>query len=116
MLKSLIAAIFLCSISPARADINIAAVGPITGQDAPTGEQMQRGTEAAVEAINSHGGILNQKLNLIIKDDACDPKQAVAIANELSGADIFAVIGHMCSGSAIPASKVYNEEGILMIS
>ena len=102
--------------APAYADINIAAVGPITGQDAPTGEQMQRGAEAAVEAINAAGGVLGQKLNLTIKDDACDPRQAVAIANELSGENVFAVIGHMCSGSAIPASKNYNEEGILMIS
>ena len=100
----------------AWADINIAAVGPITGQDAPTGEQMQRGAEAAVDAINAAGGVMGQKLNLIIKDDACDPKQAVAIANQLSSENVFAVIGHMCSGSAIPASKIYNEEGILMIS
>ena len=71
---------------------------------------------AAVDAINAQGGVLGQKLHLVIKDDACDPKQAVAIANELSGEDVFAVIGHMCSGSAIPASKNYNEEGILMIS
>jgi branched-chain amino acid transport system substrate-binding protein len=111
------AILFLLSLTTvARADINIAAVGPITGQDAPTGEQMQHGAEAAVDAINKAGGVLGQKLNLFIKDDACDPKQSVAIANELSGENIFAVIGPMCSGSAIPASKIYNEEGILMIS
>lgn len=100
----------------AHAGITIAAVGPMTGQDAPTGEQMQRGAQAAVEAINAAGGVLGQKLRLLIKDDACDPKQAVAVANELSGDDVFVVIGHMCSGSAIPASKNYNEENILMIS
>ena len=102
--------------SPAHADINLAAVGPMTGQDATTGEQMQRGAEAAVAAINASGGVLGQKLRLVVKDDACDPKQAVAIANELSGEGTFAVIGHMCSGSAIPASKVYSEEGIIEIS
>jgi branched-chain amino acid transport system substrate-binding protein len=106
----------LAFVSPARADINIAAVGPITGQDATTGEQMQHGAEAAVEEINSHGGVLGQKLHLITKDDACDPKQSVAVANELGGENIFGVVGPMCSGSAIPASKVYNEEGIIMIS
>lgn len=111
-----VAAVFLFFASPALADINIAAVGPVTGQDATTGEQMQRGAEAAVEAINSKGGINGKKLRLIIRDDACDPKQAVAIANELSGANVLAVIGHMCSGAAIPASKVYNEEDILMIT
>lgn len=108
--------VLLAFSCPAYADITIAAVGPITGQDAMTGEQMQRGAGAAVEAINSAGGVLGQKIKLIIKDDACDPKQSVAIANELGGENIFGVLGPMCSGSAIPASKTYNEEGILMIS
>jgi branched-chain amino acid transport system substrate-binding protein len=112
-----LASTFLLLSAPAFADINITAVAPMTGQDAMTGEQMQRGAEAAVEAINaSGGGVLGQKLDLTIKDDACDPKQAVAVANELSGSNTLAVIGHGCSGSAIPASKVYNEEDILMIS
>jgi branched-chain amino acid transport system substrate-binding protein len=110
------AAFLLLAPAAAYADITIAAVGPITGQDATTGEQLQRGAMAAVEAINATGGVLGQKLNLIIKDDACDPKQSVAIANELGGENVFAVVGPMCSGSAIPASKTYNEEGILMIS
>lgn len=116
-MKIFLVAVFLVLVSlPAYADINIAAVGPLTGQDAATGEQMQRGAEAAVQSINDAGGVLGQKLHLILKDDACDPKQAVAIANQLSGQNVFAVIGHMCSGAAIPASKTYNEEGILMIS
>ncbi len=111
-------AAFLALFAPisAYADINIAAVGPITGQDAPTGEQLVRGVQAAVDAINAKGGVLGQKLNLSIKDDVCDPKQSVAIANELAGEDVLAVVGPMCSGSAIPASKVYNEEGIITIT
>jgi branched-chain amino acid transport system substrate-binding protein len=109
-------AVLILLPSSAYADITIAAVGPLTGQDAPTGEQMQRGAEAAVAALNESGGVLGQKLRLVIKDDACDPKQAVAVANQLSGENVFGVVGHMCSGSAIPASKTYNEEGILMIS
>jgi branched-chain amino acid transport system substrate-binding protein len=60
--------------------------------------------------------VLGEKLKLIIKDDACDPKQSVAIANQLGSEKIFGVVGPMCSGSAIPASKIYNEEGIIMIS
>lgn len=108
--------VFLLVVAPAHAEITIAAVGPITGQDAMTGEQMQRGVKAAVEAINAEGGVLGEKLALIVRDDACDPKQSVAIANELGGEKIAGVIGPMCSGSAIPASKVYNEEGIITIS
>jgi len=112
----LLAGFFVFLSHAAFADINIAAVGPITGQDATTGEQMQRGAQAAVDAINEKGGVLGQKLNLLIKDDACDPRQAVAIANALGGDNLIAVIGNMCSGSAIPSSKVLNEEGIIMIS
>jgi len=108
--------VFLTFVFPAYAEITIAAVGPITGQDATTGEQMQHGVQAAIDAINEEGGVLGEKLKLVIKDDACDPKQAVAIANQLGGEKIFAVVGPMCSGSAIPASKIYNEEGIIMIS
>lgn len=118
-MKELPALIFILTVlfvAPAWAEINIAAVGPITGQDAALGEQMEKGARAAVEAINEKGGVLGQKLNLVVKDDACDPKQAVAIANQLSSEKIVAVIGGMCSGSAIPASKVYNEEGILFVS
>lgn len=113
----ILVAVGLLSWAPgAHADITIAAVGPMTGQDAPTGEQMQRGAAAAVDAINAAGGVLGQSLKLVVKDDACDPKQAVAVANQLSGQKILAVVGHMCSGSAIPASKVYAEENIIMIS
>lgn len=108
--------VFLNNVTAAHADITIAAVGPITGQDATTGEQMQRGVQAAIYAINEDGGVLGEKLKLIVKDDACDPKQSVAIANQLGGEKIFGVVGPMCSGSAIPASKIYNEEGIIMIS
>lgn len=117
MRRSLLLSVgLLCLVSPAWADITLVAQGPITGQDAPTGEQMQRGAEAAVTSINEAGGVLGQKLVLLVKDDACDPKQAVAVANEVSGSNVFGVVGPMCSGAAIPAAKIYNEENIPMIS
>ena len=53
---------------------------------------------------------------LEIGDDACDPKQAVAVANQLAGKGVAVVAGHFCSGSSIPASKVYSEKGIIQIS
>ena len=100
----------------ARADLNVAVVGPLTGGYASFGEQMKAGAELAVEDINAAGGVLGQKLNLIAADDACDPKQAVAVANKLAGDNVVFVAGHFCSGSSIPASSVYAEEGILQIS
>ncbi|RLA36664.1 MAG: branched-chain amino acid ABC transporter substrate-binding protein [Gammaproteobacteria bacterium] len=100
----------------ANAEITIAVAGPMTGQYASFGEQMQRGAEMAVADINAAGGVLGQKLKLAIGDDACDPKQAVAVANKFVSDNVAFVAGHFCSGSSIPASKVYEEEGIVQIS
>jgi branched-chain amino acid transport system substrate-binding protein len=55
-------------------------------------------------------------LSLVIGDDACDPKQAVAVANQFAGEGVVFAAGHFCSGSSIPASAVYNDEGIIQIS
>jgi branched-chain amino acid transport system substrate-binding protein len=100
----------------AWADIAIATAGPMTGQYASFGAQMKAGAEQAVEDINAAGGVLGQKLVLEIGDDACDPKQAVAVANQMAGKGVVFMAGHFCSGSSIPASSVYSEEGIVQIS
>ena len=100
----------------AQADIKIAAVGPITGSVASLGEQMKKGVEQVVADINAKGGVLGQKLVLEVSDDACDPKQAVAVANQLVSKGVVFVAGHICSGSSIPASAIYNEAGILQIT
>ncbi|TFG89397.1 MAG: branched-chain amino acid ABC transporter substrate-binding protein, partial [Hyphomicrobiales bacterium] len=96
--------------------IPVAVVGPVTGQYASFGAQMKNGGEMAVEDINAAGGVLGKKLDLSIGDDACDPKQAVAVANQMAGADVKFIAGHYCSGSSIPASKVYAESDLVQIS
>jgi branched-chain amino acid transport system substrate-binding protein len=119
-MRSDIRAIGLCTAlafsTGAQAEITIATAGPMTGQYATFGEQMRRGAEMAVEDINAAGGVLGQKLVLEIGDDACDPKQAVAVANQMVNKGVSFMAGHFCSGSSIPASEVYNEEGVLQIS
>lgn len=100
----------------AQAEIVIATAGPMTGQYAAFGEQMKRGAEMAVKDINDAGGINGEQLVLKIGDDACDPKQAVAVANQFVNEGVTFVAGHFCSSSSIPASAVYNEEGILQMS
>ena len=105
-----------------RAEIRIAVVGPMsispmTSQYAAFGEQLQRGAELAVRDINESGGINGQKVTLVIADDAgCDPNIAVEVASELSRQGVLFVDGHYCSSASIPASRVYNEKRILMIS
>ena len=94
----------------------VAVVGPITGQYASFGAQMKNGGELAIEDINAAGGVLGKKLDLEFGDDACDPKQAVAVANQMTGNNVALVAGHYCSGSSIPASKVYAEANIVQIS
>ena len=100
----------------AQADITIASAGPITGQYATFGEQLKAGAEQAIADINAAGGVLGQKLVLEIGDDACDPKQAVAVAEQLASKGAVFVSGHFCSGSSIPASSVYADAGIVQIS
>ncbi|MEL6747220.1 MAG: branched-chain amino acid ABC transporter substrate-binding protein [Pseudomonadota bacterium] len=97
-------------------DITIATAGPMTGQYASFGAQMKAGAEMAVKDINAAGGVMGRKLKLEVGDDACDPKQAVAVANNFASSGVSFVAGHFCSGSSIPASKVYEEEGIIQIS
>ena len=102
--------------STAQAEIVIAAAGPLTGQYASFGEQLKLGAEMAVEDLNAAGGVLGQQLRLELGDDACDPKQAVAVANQMVNKGVVFMAGHFCSGSSIPASAVYDEEGIVQIS
>ncbi len=118
-LKSLVAASALVvagATAAHAADVVIATAGPMTGQYAVFGAQMKAGAEMAVEDLNAAGGVLGRQIVLEIGDDVCDPKQAVAVANQFAGKDVKLVAGHFCSGSSIPASDVYNEEGILQIS
>lgn len=100
----------------AQAEVTIATAGPITGQYAIFGEQMKRGAEMAVADLNASGGVLGEQIKLEVGDDACDPKQAVAVANQMVNKGVIFMAGHFCSGSSIPASDVYAEEGILQIS
>ena len=102
--------------SSAMADITIATAGPITGDLAEFGAQMKSGAEQAVKDINAAGGVNGEQLKLEVGDDQCDPKQAVAVANDLVSKGVVFVAGHFCSGSSIPASAVYHEEGILQIT
>lgn len=113
---SLLGLAFLFSASTARADIAIGVAGPMSGQYASGGEQMRNGVEAAVAAINARGGVLGQKLKVEVGDDACDPKQAVAVANAMVNKKVSAIVGHYCSSSTIPASDIYNEAQIPMIT
>lgn len=116
LLASVAAVAGIALSGAALADIVIATAGPMTGQYASFGAQMKAGAEQAVADINAAGGVNGEMLVLEVGDDACDPKQAVAVANQMVGKGVVFMAGHFCSGSSIPASSVYAEEGIVQIS
>jgi branched-chain amino acid transport system substrate-binding protein len=101
----------------ASAQVKFAVGGPITGGSAAFGAQIKQGVEQAVEDINAAGGILGQKIVIAgVGDDRADPKEGVSVANKFAADGVKFVIGHFNSGVTIPASEVYQENGILEIS
>ncbi|MDZ5451791.1 ABC transporter substrate-binding protein [Labrys sedimenti] len=115
-LTCLFLAIGLSTGTPAGAQIKLGVAGPMTGPNAVFGEQMRKGAEAAAKAINAKGGIAGQRVEIVIADDVSDPRQGVAAANKLASQGVRLVVGHFNSGVTIPASEIYAERGMLMIS
>jgi branched-chain amino acid transport system substrate-binding protein len=120
MRKSLLSAVALTALvaltGSAYADIMIGVAGPITGPNAAFGAQLQKGAEQAAADINAAGGINGEKIVLSIGDDVSDPKQGISVANKFVGDGVKFVVGHFNSGVTIPASEVYAENGILVIT
>ncbi len=110
-----ITALAFC-VSSAVAEIRIGVAGPMTGVNAGFGDQMKRGAEAAIAAINKSGGINGENLILSVADDGCDAKRAVAAAEKFASEDVRMVAGHFCSGASLAAATVYEQRGIVMIS
>ena len=115
-LSGLVVAAGLGLSGAALADVKLGMAGPITGPSAATGAQMKNGVEQAIADINAAGGILGQKLSVVIGDDVSDPKQGVSVANKFVGDGVKFVVGDYNSGVSIPASETYNENGILQIT
>lgn len=100
----------------AAAQIKFGVAGPLTGSNAAFGAQLKNGFEQAIEDINAAGGIQGQKITIAVGDDVGDPKQGVSIANKFSSEGVKFVVGHFNSGVTMPASEVYQENGILSIT
>ena len=100
----------------AQADVKIGVAGPMTGANAAFGEQYMKGAQAAADAVNASGGVNGEKIVLVKGDDACEPKQAVTVAKDLTNQKVAGVVGHFCSSSTIPASEIYDEAGIIAIT
>ena len=99
--------------------IKIGHVAPISGAIAHLGKDNENAARLAVEELNAKGvkiGGKAVKFELVAEDDAADPKQGTAAAQKLVDSKVSGVIGHLNSGTSIPASKIYSDAGIPQIS
>ena len=116
------AAIVLAASSASAQDaqiVKIGHVGPVSGAQAHYGKDNENGARMAIEELNQQNitiGGKKVKFELIAEDDAADPKQGTAAAQKLCDAKVNGVVGHLNSGTTIPASKIYNDCGIPQIT
>ncbi len=103
----------------APAVVKIGHVGPTSGAIAHLGKDNENGARLAVDELNAEGVMIDGKkvtIELMAEDDAADPKQGTAVAQKLADAKVVGVVGHLNSGTTIPASKIYSDAGIPQIS
>jgi len=99
--------------------VKLGHVGPISGASAHLGKDNENGAKMAVEELNAKGFMINGKkvkFELQLEDDGADPKQGTAVAQKLVDSKVVGVIGHLNSGTTVPASKIYHDAGIPQIS
>ena len=99
--------------------IKLGHVGPTSGGIAHLGKDNENGAKLAIEELNAKGvkiGGKAVKFELLTEDDAGDPKQGTAVAQKLADQKVKGVVGHLNSGTSIPASKIYSDAGIPQIS
>jgi branched-chain amino acid transport system substrate-binding protein len=119
-----VAAVVLTLVACGKKDggaqvIKIGHVGPTSGAIAHLGKDNENGAKMAIEELNAAGIKIGDKVvkfELLAEDDAADPKQGTAAAQKLVDAKVQGVIGHLNSGTTIPASQLYNAAGIPQIS
>ena len=118
-LKLTVAAAITCVAGMASAQdtqvVKIGHVAPMSGGQAHYGKDNENGVRMAIEELNTQNIVIGGKkirFEIAAEDDAADPKQGAAVAQKLCDAKVAGVVGHLNSGTTIPASKVYNDCGI----
>ncbi|MFL6709681.1 MAG: branched-chain amino acid ABC transporter substrate-binding protein [Massilia sp.] len=120
-LATLFTVLFLggASSAQAQAEIRIGSAAPVSGPSAHQGKDTENGARMAVDDLNAKGILISGKKVkwvLLAEDDGSDPKQGTAVAQKLVDAGVVAVVGHLNSGTTVPASKIYHSAGIGQIS
>ena len=99
--------------------VKLGHVAPMTGPQAHLGKDNENGARLAIDELNAQGleiGGAKVKFELIAEDDQADPKQGTIVAQKLVDAKVNGIIGHLNSGTTIPASKLYSDAGLPQIS
>ncbi len=109
-------ALLTLSVGQAHADVVWPVAGPYSGSSASIGMGQLEGIKQAVADINAAGGIKGQKIVLKTYDDACDPKQAVSVANKIVADGFRFALHGTCSGASLAAERVYLEEDVVVIN
>src|SRR5678815_1954254 len=107
------------SSAPAAMEVKIGHVAPLTGSIAHLGKDNENGARLAIEEANASNvqiGGKPAKFTLVAEDDQADPKVGTTVAQKLVDAKVAGVVGHLNSGTSIPASPIYNQAGIPVIS
>lgn len=113
------AAVLLAACGKKDDAVKIGHVAPMSGAIAHLGKDNENGARMAIDELNAAGVTIagkKVKLELMTEDDGADPKQGTAVAQKLVDAKVAGVIGHLNSGTTIPASKLYSDAGIPQIS
>lgn len=104
---------------PPEIVVKLGSVAPLTGPQAHLGKDNDNGARLAIEEMNAKGAMIGGakvKFQLLSEDDQADPKTGTIVAQKLVDAKVAGVIGHLNSGTTIPASKIYHDAGIVQIS
>jgi len=114
-----LAAVSAVSAVHAQTTVKIGTVSPLSGSGAHQGKDIENGARLAIEDLNAKGIVIGgKKVTWVLQpeDDGADPKMGTAAAQKLVDAGAVAVVGHLNSGTTVPASKIYNSAGIPQIS
>jgi branched-chain amino acid transport system substrate-binding protein len=116
------ATLFSLAVVPAahaQSQVKIGSASPLSGPSAHQGKDIENGARLAIDDLNAQGAaIAGKKVKWVLQaeDDGSDPKLGTAVAQKLVDGGVVAVVGHLNSGTTVPASKIYNSAGIPQIS
>jgi branched-chain amino acid transport system substrate-binding protein len=116
------ATLFSLALVPAahaQSQVKIGSASPLSGPSAHQGKDIENGARLAIDDLNAQGAaIAGKKVKWVLQaeDDGSDPKLGTAVAQKLVDGGVVAVVGHLNSGTTVPASKIYNSAGIPQIS